>query len=474
MGALKQWAKPFTQPVKSFCVFGWMWRAAKRSMMSGLLAIYCGDAMVLKLKPSKQRRYAERFWGAPSLALFAALFSTLILSGCQLSTVPATNPTDETVLSEPSDEPNSAATETSNDEDTGAATGTETTTKASTAHRVKTTKAQQTDTIAVDYSDLWHKIADARSIDIPPHKEVDYYRSQFASRALFPANATRAASPWMFHVVNELEARDMPLELALLPLVESGFQPGVKGIGGAGLWQLSAQTARGLKLRVNKEYDGRLDPIPATRTALDYLLYLYEMFDNDWLSAVAAYNMGEGKLKSAIARNRRQGKPEDFLSLGMSRNQAPSLYKWLAVIEIARDPAALEMNFPVIANTQVLGREGVPNGVSLSSVAKAIALPKAELLALNPAFKTQVVPSSGKYMINLPLEQIGAFELARAQLKREPTAVGKGGSYVVKSGDTLSGIAKRQGVKLSSLMQVNGLNNKSIIRPGQKLAIPGA
>lgn len=471
MGALKQWAKPFTQPVKSFCVFGWMWRAAKRSMMSGLLAIYCGDAMVLKLKPSEQRRYAIGLGAAPLLVLLSAF----LIAGCQVSTAPVSQTSDDTGVSESSDAESAADTESSPE------TISQTGSQARATHKIKADKANAEATsqtagsqAATHYNDLWHKIADARSIDIPPHKEVDYYRGQFASRALFPANATRAASPWMFHVVNELEARDMPLELALLPLVESGFQPGVKGIGGAGLWQLSAQTARGLKLRVNKEYDGRLDPIPATRAALDYLLYLYEMFDNDWLSAVAAYNMGEGKLKSAIARNRRQGKPEDFLSLGMSRNQAPSLYKWLAVIEIARDPAALEMNFPVIANTQVLGREGVPNGVSLSSVAKAIALPKAELLALNPAFKTQVVPSSGKYMINLPLEQTGAFELARAQLKREPNAVGNGGSYVVKSGDTLSGIAKRQGVKLSSLMQVNGLNNKSIIRPGQKLAIPGA
>ncbi|WP_372870957.1 transglycosylase SLT domain-containing protein [Shewanella sp.] len=324
--------------------------------------------------------------------------------------------------------------------------------------------------VTVEYTNLWQKIAENRNITIPPHSEVAFFREQFAARALFPTNATTAAKPWMYHIVSELEEREMPLELALLPLIESGFQPGIKGVGVAGMWQLSKSTALGQRIRVSHEYDGRLDPIPATRAALDYLLYLYEMFNNDWLSAVAAYNMGEGKLKSAIERNRRQGKPEDFLSLGLNKNQAPSLYKWLAVIEIVRDPAILEPNFPAIPNQAVLARDGIPNGVSLSSVAEAIAMPKAELQALNPAFKTRVVPSSGKYMINLPLEQAAAFELARTKLKSAPIA--SSDTYQVKSGDTLSGIAKRQGVKLTSLMQVNGLNNKSIIRPGQQLKLP--
>lgn len=381
--------------------------------------------------------------------LTTMLFCAALLGGCQVSMTPAPVPTEDDEVLE-----------------------TEPVAEVKTQPILVTPAASET-AAHTQYTDLWHQIADARTIDIPAHKEVDYYRNQFSSRALFPANATRAAAPWMYHIIQELEARDMPLELALLPLVESGFQPGVKGLGGAGLWQLSAQTARGLKLRVNSEYDGRLDPIPATRAALDYLLYLYEMFDNDWLSAVAAYNMGEGKLNSAIVRNRRQGKPEDFVSLGMSRNQAPSLYKWLAVIDIIRDPAALDMNFPPIEKRQVLGREGVSNGVALASIARSISMSKAELMALNPAFKTGVVPASGKYMINLPLDQTGAYEQARAQLKREPDAIGSSGSYVVKSGDTLSGIAKRLGVKLASLMQANNLNQSSIIRPGQKLAVPG-
>ncbi|ABL99393.1 transglycosylase SLT domain-containing protein [Shewanella amazonensis] len=319
------------------------------------------------------------------------------------------------------------------------------------------------------YQNLWQKIADAQTIAVPSHSEVTYFLGLNRNNGLFPINAPAAAEPWLYDIISELEARDMPLELALLPLIESGYHPGVKGLGGAGLWQLSAQTGRNHHLRVNQSFDGRLDPIPATRAALDYLLYLYEMFNNDWLSAVAAYNMGEGKLKTAIERNRRKGKAEDFLALGLSRNQAPTLYKWLAALAVLRDPQTQSASFPPIANAPVLAREAVPNGVALSNIAQAMGMSAKELSRLNPAFRDGIVPFSGKYQINLPESRLPALNAALVNLR--PSTPGKGGSYQVKSGDTLSGIAKRHGMRLDKLLSLNGLNMKSIIKPGQQLRL---
>lgn len=316
---------------------------------------------------------------------------------------------------------------------------------------------------------LWQKVADAQTISVPTHSEVAYFLGLHRNNGLFPINAPAAAEPWLYDIITELEARDMPLELALLPLIESGYHPGIKGLGGAGLWQLSAQTGRNHHLRVNQSYDGRLDPTPATRAALDYLLYLYEMFDNDWLSAVAAYNMGEGKLKTAIERNRRKGKAEDFLALGLSRNQAPTLYKWLAALAVLRDPQTQSASFPPIANTPVMAREAVPNGVALSNIAQAVGMSARELSRLNPAFRDGIVPFSGKYQINLPKPQLAALNAALVNLT--PSTPGKGGSYQVKSGDTLSGIAKRHGLSLDKLLSLNGLHMKSIIKPGQQLRL---
>ncbi|MBT1444809.1 transglycosylase SLT domain-containing protein [Shewanella sp. JM162201] len=329
------------------------------------------------------------------------------------------------------------------------------------------------------YTDLWQKIAASDAIALPDHKEIDYFLKLHSSRMLFTKAAPGAAEPWLYDIVTRLEQRNMPLELALLPIVESAYNPASRGAGVAGLWQLASQTGRNFKLRVNKSFDGRLDHIASTEATLDYLQHLHDMFGNDWISAVAAYNIGEGNFGNAVERSRRKGKATDFYSLGLSRKQVPTVYKWLALVDIVRDPKALAQSFPPIDNRQVLARELAPNGVSLKQIAAKSGIAEKELKKLNPAFRTGAVPTKGEYWINLPLDAADSFANAKGSMTADAKNVEvkdddgeKPRRYVVKSGDTLGGIAKRNGVKLQALLSANGLKKDSVIRPGQTLKLP--
>lgn len=318
------------------------------------------------------------------------------------------------------------------------------------------------------YSDVWEKIQHARTIDVHDEAEVRKQRKFFADKQRFMNQVGDRAEPFLYYIVSQLEARNMPLELALLPIVESGYNPLAQANGPAGLWQMIPATGRNFGLTINSAYDGRKDALASTDAVLDYLQHLYDTLGNDWINAVAGYNSGELVIKAAIERNKAKGKPTDFWSLNIPARQVQTVPKWLAFIQIIREPSHYNLKVPPVANRPFLERLPAPNGVEIGHIANAAGLTKAEFKTYNPGFRQNVIPSKGKYQIALPIENIGAYQENQDKLYAQKRYDSQ--SYIVKSGDSLGAIAAKFDISVSELKQANNLTSDRI-KVGQELTL---
>ncbi|QSX38437.1 transglycosylase SLT domain-containing protein [Shewanella sedimentimangrovi] len=325
-----------------------------------------------------------------------------------------------------------------------------------------TTKAPQTPQ-APQYQDLWRKIAASNAISLQATPQLQTWIAFYRQRPSFARQLSDNAAPFLFEIVIALEQKGLPLELALLPAVESGFNgnasAGASAGAPTGLWQMIPATGRRFGLRVGTDFDGRRDAMASTEAVLNYLVHLHAMLGQDWLNAVAGYNAGELRIQAAIKANQAKGLGSDFWSLKLSGKQAPTVYKWLALIALLREEA---LPLAPIANAPAVKREAAVNGQPLAVLAKGYGLSLKQLKALNPGFRTATVPTLGQYSLLLPLD---------AQWQGGQLSALKAPSYQVKSGDTLGAIAKRHGISLKTLLGLNGLTEKSIIKPGQLLRL---
>ncbi|MFB2774287.1 LysM peptidoglycan-binding domain-containing protein [Shewanella xiamenensis] len=318
------------------------------------------------------------------------------------------------------------------------------------------------------YADVWEKIQHARTIDVHDDAEVRKQRNFFDDKQKFMTQVTQRAEPFLYYIVSQLEARNMPLELALLPIVESGYNPLAQANGPAGLWQMIPATGRNFGLTINSAYDGRKDALASTDAVLDYLQHLHDTLGNDWINAVAGYNSGELVIKAAIDRNKAKGKPTDFWSLNIPARQVQTVPKWLAFIQIIRAPSHYNLKVMPIANRPFLERLPAPNGVEISQIANAAGLTKAEFKTYNPGYRQSVIPSKGKYQIALPIENIGQYQENQHKLYAQKRYDSQ--SYIVKSGDSLGTIAAKFDISVKELKQVNNLSSDRI-KIGQELTL---
>lgn len=318
------------------------------------------------------------------------------------------------------------------------------------------------------YRDVWEKIQQTRTIDVHDDAEVRRQRQFFDDKQKFMTQVGQRAEPFLYYIVSQLEARNMPLELALLPIVESGYNPLAQANGPAGLWQMIPATGRNFGLTINSAYDGRKDPLASTDAVLDYLQHLYKNLGHDWINAVAGYNSGELVIKAAIDRNKAKGKPTDFWSLNIPSKQVKTVPKWLAFIQIIREPTHYNLTVLPIDNRPFLERLPAPNGVDIGQIANAAGLTKAEFKTYNPGYRQNAIPSKGKYQIALPLANIGTYQDNQDNLyaqKRDNSH-----SYIVKAGDSLGEIADKFNISVNELKQANGLTSHKI-KVGQELVL---
>lgn len=280
------------------------------------------------------------------------------------------------------------------------------------------------------------------------------------------------AQRFLPYIADEIEKRGMPLELALLPIVESGYDPFAYSHGrAAGLWQFIPGTARRYGIRQNWWYDGRRDVVASTNGALNYLTHLHELMDGDWLLAVAAYNSGEGNVLKAVRRNQMSGRPVDFWNLKLSRETSSYVPRLLAVVELVRDPAALGISLPrLVDESQFLPAE-TGGQLDLALAAELAGIELDALYAFNSGFNRWATDPAGPHRLLLPVDVADSFNEALALVPEHERV--RWNRHKVRSGETISEIAEQYHTTLASIRAANGIRGNTI-RAGSHLMIPVA
>ena len=278
---------------------------------------------------------------------------------------------------------------------------------------------------------------------------------------------------YLFHIVEEIEARNMPTELALLPIVESAFNPqALSKAKAAGLWQFIPSTGRVFDLDQNWWTDQRRDVIDSTRAALDYLQKLHDLQGGDWFLALASYNWGEGAVLRARKRNSARGLPDDYLNLKMPRETQNYVPKLIALRNILSRPAQFGVQLPFIPNKPYFVVIDKEQSIDRSLAARFAGLTQQEFLELNPSHHRPVISVSRTDRIIIPADRAEIFQnRMREHIARgEPLVTWK--PYTLKSGETLSGLAKRSGVSAQDLIAANSLKRNAQPLPGTVLLAP--
>ena len=330
---------------------------------------------------------------------------------------------------------------------------------------------QQVEPAPAPQIDAWQRLR--QGFEITPD-ELPYSANKQLQRYLKnPHNLNllfEHSSPYLFHVTEQLENANLPLELALLPIVESNYDPLAYSPSHAvGLWQFIASTATSLGLERSRWYEGRRDVVHSTAAAATYLAYLNKQFNGNWLHALAAYNSGEGVVRKAIRKNRRLGKSTEFWSLKLPRETKNYVPQLMALAYIVRDADKLEVKLPEIANTAYFSVVELPAQIELDKIIEVTGVDDAIFTKLNSAYKRSVTPPESGYHILLPIEK--SQLLSDFLATSDPSTWAEYREYIVKSGDTLSHIAKRYNQSTAQIKITNRLRN-DFLRIGQVLRIP--
>lgn len=320
-------------------------------------------------------------------------------------------------------------------------------------------------------ADLWQLTRQHFRLPLDePQPRVDSQLNWYLRHPAHMTQVTRRARPYYYYVLHEVLKRDMPAEIALLPIVESAYDPFAYSSGhAAGPWQFIPGTARHFGLRSSWWYDGRRDILASTEAALAYLDQLQRRFDGDWLLALAAYNAGGGTVSRAISHNLKQGKPTDFWSLQLPRETRNYVPRLLAVARLVRDADTLGISLSPIENKPYFEVVETGSQIDLAQVASLADLELEQLRQLNPGFSRWATDPEGPHRLLIPAAK--APRLRAALLNLPPEKRLNWSRYEVRQGDTLSTIAQRYNTTVSAIRRSNRLNN-TLIRIGQALLIP--
>ena len=321
-------------------------------------------------------------------------------------------------------------------------------------------------------TDVWQRVSDGLRFHIPDDKRVEAQKAWYLKHPEYMKRVVTRAQPFLYYIVDEIEKRDMPMELVLLPIVESAFDPFAYSHGrAAGMWQFIPGTGKRFGMEQTWWYDGRRDVVASTQGALDYLTYLANMFDGNWLHALAAYNSGEGRVSKAIRANKKAGKPTDFWNLRLPRETRAYVPKLLALADILKNRDTYAYAWPEVENVAVIDIVDIGSQVDLAFAADLAGMSLKELHALNPGFNRWATSPEGPHRLVLPLDKASNFADALAKIDRNDRL--NWVRYTVKSGDSLSEIASKYHTTVNVVKQVNELKS-STIRVGQAIMVPVA
>jgi membrane-bound lytic murein transglycosylase D len=322
------------------------------------------------------------------------------------------------------------------------------------------------------YWDAWQRVSHQLSLNVPNNRRVRAQKSWYVNHPSYLKRVSKRAEPYLYFIVNELEKRNLPIELALLPIVESAYDPFAYSHGRAsGMWQFIPGTGKGYGLSQNWWYDGRRDVFLSTHAALDYLSYLSKRFKGDWLLALAAYNSGQGNVSKAIRKNKKKGKPTDFWSLKLPKETKAYVPKLLALADILRTQRETNVAWSEVRNEPYFTRVATQVQIDLGLAADLSEQSMKEFYQLNPAFNHWATPPKGPHYLLIPIEKAAIFESNLKTIPKNERIAYK--RYKIKQGDSLISIANKFSTSVALLKSSNNIRSNNI-RAGKSLLIPVA
>lgn len=324
--------------------------------------------------------------------------------------------------------------------------------------------------LTIQSQDIWSRMRRGFGMSDLSSPLVDKHLAAFVARPQAVSNILDRGRKYLYHIVTELEKKGMPTELALLPLVESAYNPmAFSSAKAAGLWQFIPSTGKDYQLQQNWWVDERRDVLASTEAALQYLQAVYEL-QGDWHLALASYNWGENAVLRAVNSNRNAGKPTDFNNLKMPRETQQYVPKFQAIKMIVAHPERYGITLPDIPNEPYFISVERNQGMDLEVAARLAEMPLSEFRALNPAYNRPVMPGSHDADILLPVENAHRFHQNLEAHAGESLVNWK--TYTVRSACRIEDVAKRLRLSTETLRSANGLSARARLAAGYTLLVP--
>ena len=321
------------------------------------------------------------------------------------------------------------------------------------------------------HPNVWERLVHRFELeDCRKHDINLQWAAWYAARPDYMGRIFKRAQPWAHYIAEELERRDMPGEFALLPIVESAYDPFAYSRGRAlGTWQFISETGKRYGLKQNWWYDGRRDVYSSTTAALDYLSAMHAMFDGDWLLALAGYNSGEGRVGRAVERNRRAGKQADYWNIRLPRETRGYIPKLLGLACIFQYPEEFDFKIASTPDKPVIAAVDPGFQADLVLISQMADVPIDQLFTLNPGYNRFATSPDGPFHVVLPVENAERLKDALEKIPAE--SLMKWDQVTVERGDSLSSLAARHHVPVEVLRSANGIHG-DLIRVGQQLRLP--
>ena len=318
--------------------------------------------------------------------------------------------------------------------------------------------------------DIWQRMRQSYSLPPMDSKLIAHYENWNRKHSKYVQTMLQRGDKYLFHIVEQIERRNMPMEIALLPAIESAYQAKARSRSNAsGLWQFIPSTGRYLGMRQDWWSDQRRDVLISTTAALDYLQSLHTEFNGDWLLALAAYNGGKGTIAKAIKANKRKNKPTNLESLNLRQETTRYVPKLIALSNVVMNPDLYGIQLPNITNTPYFTVQEISGQTDLVRLVKNTDLSRKDIDQLNPAFLRWASDPRGPHRIIIPIQHQNSVT---NYLETNPE-IGKLNwrEHLIRKGETVGQIARKYSVNASAIRSINGMKNNNI-RAGKTILIP--
>lgn len=338
---------------------------------------------------------------------------------------------------------------------------------------VKEPNASDYETLPTDTHDLWERIRQGFRLPELDSPLVSEQERLYLQKPEHLERMFARAARYLHFIVEEVERRSFPMEVALLPFVESAMNPkALSPAKAAGLWQFIPSTGKAYNLTQDWWSDERRDVVESTQAALEYIQKIYELNNSDWFRAFASYNLGEGAVARAVKRNQARGLPIDYLSLGLPKETRNFVPKLLAIKHIVLNAQAWGVQLPEVPNRPYFVTINKMDPIDLSLAAKFAGMSVADFLALNPEHNRPVISAGSSNTIKLPADRMQIFLSAVANHSAANRSLTTWSPHTLTPGETLERLARQASISVSELRRANDFRAGQRILPGTRLLVP--